>query len=279
MYQQLKEHGYNTTKRVYTIAEIGINHGGDQDTAKRLIDSAAKTGANAVKFQTYITEKRVPKEQKAIFDTLKKCELPFKFFQDLKEHAQQYELDFFSTPFDEESVDCLNEIGCQIFKIASFDICNRRLLKKIAKTGKTSIMSIGMASIEEAEEAYKVLTKNGSKTSILHCVSAYPTLEEDANLAAIFELKNRFSCVIGQSDHTPDIKVPLYAVAAGAQIIEKHYKIDDQMDCVDSPVSINERQFKKMVDEIRNLENIFGPGRLSDNPAEQETRVFRRSSL
>lgn len=278
MYKSLNDFGFPTANRVFTIAEIGINHGGKLDVAKHLIDSAVSTGADAVKFQTYLTEKRAPSGQQAIFDILKQCELPLDTFASLKQHAEQQNIEFFSTPFDEESVDCLEAIGCRIYKVASFDVVNRQLLRKIAQTQKTVIMSVGMAALQEIEEAYTILTQNTQNVAILHCISAYPTQEEDANLAALFDLRKHFPCVIGQSDHTPDIVVPLYAVAAGAQIIEKHFKIDESMDCIDAPVSITENQFKTMVSQIRRIEAIFGESRQERSKADEGTRIFRRST-
>jgi sialic acid synthase SpsE len=275
MQKILKEFGLNTDNSVYVIAEIGLNHGGDIDVAKKLIDSAAKTGVDAVKFQTYITEKRVPKDS-PIFGILKQCELPFDAFKELKNYSENYGIEFFSTPFDEESVDYLENIDCNIYKIASFDVVNNTLLKKIASTKKAVIMSVGMSNIDEINHAYDILKTATKKISLLHCISAYPTSEMDANLAAIFSLKQNYDCVIGQSDHTNDIIVPLYAVAAGAQVVEKHFKIDDAMNCVDAPVSITELQLKKLVSEIRRIESIFGNGQLGITNAQKGTVVFRR---
>jgi len=275
--KKLKEYGFNTENRTYVIAEIGINHGGNIDVAKKLIDSAAKTGCDAVKFQTYITEKRVTQDS-PIFDILKKCELPFSAFGELKEHASQCGLDFFSTPFDEESLTCLQEIECDLYKVASFDVVNHKFLSSIAQTEKPVVLSVGMANIDEIKSAYQILRKGTEKIAFLHCISAYPTQERDANLAAIYELQDKFDCVIGQSDHTNDIQVPLYAVAAGAQIIEKHYKIDESMDCVDGPVSITQKQMVGMVREIRRIESIFGDGRVDISNAQEGTKQFRRYS-
>ena len=152
MNNRLKENGFNTDNVAFVIAEIGINHGGDIGLAKRLIDSAAKTGCDAVKFQTYITEKRVSKKYNELFNILKKCELPFNNFNDLKKHANDAGLIFFSTPFDKESLEYLESIGTDIYKIASFDVVNKPLLKKISKTGKPIIMSVGMANISEIQK-------------------------------------------------------------------------------------------------------------------------------
>lgn len=275
--KNLKKYGFSTDNKVYVIAEIGLNHGGNIGTAKRLIDSAARTGVDAVKFQTYLTEKRVPNHS-PIFDILKKCELPLEAFKELKEYTETYNIEFFSTPFDDESIDFLESINCALYKVASFDVVNHKLLTKIASTRKTIIMSLGMADLSEIEEAFKILNNKTNKLAILHCISAYPTKEEDANLSAIYTLKEKFDCVIGQSDHTAGITVPLYAVAAGSQIIEKHYKIDENMNCVDAPVSITEEQMRNLTKEIRRLESILGNGEFGVRVAEAGCKIFRRNS-
>jgi N,N'-diacetyllegionaminate synthase len=275
--KNLKNYGFNTSKLFYTIAEIGINHGGDLDKAKSLIDSAVRAGADSVKFQTYLTEKRVPKDS-PIFDILKQCELPFDAFEKLKNHADEQNIEFFSTPFDEESVQCLEDIGVNLYKVASFDVANHKLLRRISETEKTIIMSVGMANLHEIQNAYNILKEKTDRIVILHCVSAYPTDEKDANLAVIERLKSEFDCVIGQSDHTNDIQVPLYAAAMGAQILEKHYKIDNEMDCVDSPVSITEEQMLRFTHQLNKLDKILGNSEIGLLDAEEGTKQFRRVS-
>ena len=262
--------------RTYVIAEIGINHMGSVDKAKRLIDSAYMSGVDAVKFQTYITEKRVPKDNQEIFDIIKSCELPFESFGDLQEHTKQYGIDFFSTPFDEESVDCLMDLNIKIHKVASFDTVNHKLLKYISDKAETVIMSTGMSSMDEVKEACTIL-KNIDDIILLHCISAYPTNTEDANLNVIHRLKKEFpSYTIGQSDHTPDIDIPLYAVACGARVIEKHFKIDDS--CVDAPVSIHSIKMIEMIKKIRLLEKILGNGEMGVTESQESTEIFRRFS-
>jgi N,N'-diacetyllegionaminate synthase len=278
MRKKLKAYGLQTDNPTYIIAEIGINHGGDVELARRLIDSAARSGADAVKFQTYLTEKRSPPDKPAVFDILKRCELPFAAFETLKQHADQCGVQFFSTPFDELSVDCLESIGCELYKIASFDIVNRNLLKKIASTGKPVILSVGMANVAEIKTAYKLLRKRTNKISLLHCISSYPTNEGDARLGNIWALEESFDCVIGHSDHTADIVVPLYAVAAGAQVLEKHFCLNGQKDCVDGPVSITEDQMKKLVSETRRLEKILGKTEFGVRDVEKGIVPFRRKS-
>jgi N,N'-diacetyllegionaminate synthase len=276
-FKKLRDFGFNTDNRTYIIAEVGINHGGDLDLAKRIIESVARTGADAVKFQTYLTEKRVPKDS-PIFDILKKCELPFEAFAELQAYAKSLNLDFFSTPFDTDSVDYLASINCDLYKIASFDVVNKNLLGKVATTGKPVIMSVGMSSLDEIKTAYNILKEANANLAILHCISSYPTPEEHASLSVIFKLKHAFDCVIGQSDHTNDVFVPLMAAAAGAQILEKHFKIDYAMDCIDAPVSITEKQLKEIVDGVRRIEKIMGDDKLGVREAEKDIEVYRRFS-
>ena len=276
--KKLKDFGFNTDNRTYIIAEIGINHRGDINIAKQLIDSAVRSGVDAVKFQTYITEQRAPKGNDEVFKILKDLELPFEAFKELKDYAKQYDVDFFSTPFDKESVDYLESIGMDLYKIASFDIVNHQLLREVAKTGKPVIMSVGMSNLNEIEEAYNILKNGTNNIAILHCISSYPTIEKDSNLSNIYKIQKQYDCIIGQSDHTNDIKVPIYAAAAGAQILEKHFKIDDDFECVDAPVSITEIQMKKMVEKVRDLEKIFGNEDFGLREAEKGVDIFRRPS-
>jgi len=212
----LKEFGFNTENRTYIIAEAGINHGGDLDMAMQLIESAARSGADSIKFQTYITEKRVPKEKKELFDILKKCELSFENFAQLKNHAEKNNIEFFSTPFDEESIDFLESIKVKLYKIASFDVINHSFLRSIAKTGKPIIISTGMADSNEISGAYNILKQGTDKISILHCISSYPLDPRNSDLATIYTLQNLYDCIIGYSDHTNDTETSIYAVAAGA---------------------------------------------------------------
>lgn len=274
--KKLKDYGFNTDNRTYIIAEIGINHRGDIKIAKQLIDSAARSGVDAVKFQTYITEQRAPKGNNEVFKQLKDLELPFEAFKELRDYTKQYDMDFFSTPFDKESVEYLESIGTDLYKIASFDITNHRLLAEVAKTGKPVIISVGMSNLDEIRGAYRLLSKGTENIAILHCISSYPTQEKDAKLSNLVKLQKEFDCIIGQSDHTNDIFVPLCAVSAGAQIIEKHYKIDKNFDCIDAPVSITEEQMKKLVDETKKIEMVFGDEEFGLRENEKSAEPFRR---
>ena len=274
--KKLRDFGFNTDNRTYIIAEIGINHRGDINIAKQLIDSAVRSGVDAVKFQTYITEQRAPKGNDEVFKILKDLELPFEAFKELKDYTKQYDVDFFSTPFDKESVEYLESIGTDLYKIASFDIVNHQLLREVAKTGKPVIMSVGMSNLDEIEDAYKILKEGTDSIAILHCISSYPTIEKDSNLSNIYKIQERYDCIIGQSDHTDDIKVPIYAAAAGAQILEKHFKIDEEFECIDSPVSITEVQMKGLIEEVRSLEKIFGNESFGIRKSEEGAKIFRR---
>ena len=276
--KKLRNFGFNTNNRTYIIAEIGINHRGSVKVAKQLIDSAVRSGVDAVKFQTYITEQRAPKGNDEVFKILKDLELPFEAFKELQDYARRHDVDFFSTPFDKESVKYLESIGTDLYKIASFDIVNHQLLREVAKTGKPVIMSVGMSNLDEIEDAYNILKEGTNNIAILHCISSYPTIEKDSNLSNIYKIQKQYDCIIGQSDHTNDIKVPIYAAAAGAQILEKHFKIDDDFECVDAPVSITEIQMKKMVEEVRDLEKIFGNEDFGLREAEKGAGIFRRPS-
>ena len=244
--------------KTFIIAEIGINHGGSFKLAKKLIDSAVRAGVDAVKFQTYITEKRVEKNS-PIFDILKKCELSFEEFRQLKNYSNKKNVEFMSTPFDIESFKFLKSLRVSKIKIASFDTVNTKFLKEISKSKTNFIMSVGMSKLKEIEKAYKILSnRSNNKVSLLHCVSSYPTKEKDSQLNCIALLKRKFKCLVGHSDHTNDIFVPLCAVAMGARIIEKHFMINSNMKCVDKPVSITEDQMRKLVSNIRRFENSLG---------------------
>ena len=264
--------------RTFIIAEIGINHNGDFYKAKKLIDAAKRAGADAVKFQTYITEKRVQKNS-PIFNILKKCELSFKEFYLLKKYAQNKKIEFMSTPFDIESFNFLKKIGVNKIKISSFDIINTKFLKEMSKKHSDFIMSVGMSTYQEIKKAIKILVKNPkNKISLLHCVSSYPTSEKDSQLKCITILKKIFKYKIGHSDHTNDIFVPLCAVAMGAEIIEKHFMLNSKMKCVDKPVSITENQMKKLVIGIRRFEKSLGNNFLGIRKNERKFKIYRRYS-
>ena len=186
--KNLKQNGFITDNNTFIIAEIGINHNGDIEIAKKMIKSAARAGVDAVKFQTYITEKRVPSDS-PIFNILKKCELSFDSFRILKKYSEDHNVIFFSTPFDLESIQFLESINVRMYKVASFDIINHEILKNISKTKKPVILSVGMSNLKEIEAAYNILKPN-NKLALLHCISSYPTMEKMQTLLLSLNYKN-----------------------------------------------------------------------------------------
>jgi sialic acid synthase SpsE len=244
--------------------------------AKEMIVKAKEAGADAVKFQTYKTEKRV-KQDSPIFAILKKCELSDTDTKELSEFCKQQGMIFFSTPFDAECADFLYKLDVPLMKVASFDIVNKNLLRSLTK-GKPVIISRGMSNKKEIDEAIRIFKQKGVSFALLHCISAYPTKDEDANLNVIRTLKANYDCPIGFSDHTLGIKVPVLSVAAGASIVEKHFTLDRNMDGPDHKISCDPKLLKKMVKEIRTVEKILGEGELRAQKAENDILKYRRPS-
>jgi len=266
-------------KKKFIIAEAGINHNGKLKTAFDLVDVAKKNGADAIKFQTYITEKRVNKKYKKIFKILKDCELKYDDFVRINDYCKKKKIIFFSTPFDIEAVDFLETLKVPLYKVASFDISNYELLKRIVKTKKHTIVSTGMANIFEIKKAYNFFNKHKVDLSLLHCISSYPTKEEDSHLSNIKYLKNKFKCNIGISDHTNDIKIPIYGALLGANIIEKHIRINEKHKCIDAPVSITGIQLKRLKIEVDKIQLILNQPTFGVRYAEKNTKIFKRKKM
>lgn len=263
-----------TLDQTFIIAEVGINHNGDIEKAKKLIDAASLSGYDAVKFQTYKTETRIPDLKSEIFAILKKCELKYTDFKILKDYANSKNIEFMSTVFHEDDFNYLDSIENSVYKIASFDLTNLKLIDIVSRSNKAIIVSTGMANISEINKAFDILKKNTVNFCLLHCVSSYPLLDEKANLNAIKTLYDKYQCVVGYSDHTDGIIAPVYATAVGSKVIEKHFKIDD--DCVDASVSIDVKQSKEMISKIRKLEKILGNGKKECQDIEKGTKIFRK---
>lgn len=261
----------------FVIAEAGINHNGDMKLAVKLIQEAKKSGADAVKFQTYITEKRVAKDS-PIFGILKQCELSFKDQEELSKIAESEGILFFSTPFDEESADFLAGLKVPVIKVASFDIVNLRLLKHVAAKKIPVIVSRGMANEKEVDEAVQIFKQCDLPYVLLHCISSYPNKEENANLRVIQALRERYGCLVGYSDHTLGIRVPVLAVAAGAVAIEKHFTLDRAMEGPDHTISCDPKMMSQMVAEIRETEKILGQDEIKVYEPEKPILVYRRVS-
>ena len=263
----------------YVIAEIGINHGGSLHKAKKLIAAAKASNSNAVKFQTYITEKRVKKES-PIFNILKNSELSYDDHRELVKYSKIKKIDFITTPFDIESFNFIyNELKLRTIKISSFDTTNFKFLKHIANFKITVILSLGMASLSQVKKCVSFFSKKKARLVILHCISGYPILENEANLSNIRYLINKYPKLnVGYSDHTNDIKTSLLAVAAGAKIIEKHFMLTNDKKCIDYPVSIDKIKMTKMIKRIREIEKIFNTPNFSEKKVEKNTLQFRRYS-
>lgn len=279
---------------VFIIAEAGVNHNGSLELAKRLVDLAVEAGADAVKFQTFKTEKVVTKyAQKADyqqrttteqtqFEMIKKLEFSFQDFIHIKQYCDSKGIMFLSTPFDIESARFLLDIGVEIFKIPSGEITNYPLLKEIGGYKKRIILSTGMADLGEIEDAMDVLISNGTKReniTLLHCNTEYPTPYEDVNLKAMITLKEAFKVDVGYSDHTEGVEVPVAAVALGAKVIEKHFTLDKNLPGPDHKASLNPQELKMMIKYIRNIEKAMGDGIKKPSNSEQKNINIARKSI
>jgi N-acetylneuraminate synthase/N,N'-diacetyllegionaminate synthase len=282
---------------VFIIAEAGVNHNGDLAKAYELIDVAAESGADCVKFQTFKADKLVSKDAKKAmyqqsnlpskddsqFEMLKKLELSEEWHHLLKNYAISKGILFASTGFDEESVAFLDQLGQPFFKIPSGEITNKPLIEFIAKRGKEVILSTGMATMLEIEQTIAVLEKNGlskSEISVLHCNTEYPTPMKDVNLLAMVKMHQSLGVNIGYSDHTLGIEVPIAAVALGAKIIEKHFTLDRTLPGPDHAASLEPAELKAMVEAIRNIElAIAGSGVKEPSPSELKNMIVARKSI
>ncbi|MEC0129074.1 N-acetylneuraminate synthase [Paenibacillus pabuli] len=275
---------------VYIIAEVGVNHNGSLDRALECVDQAVLCGADAVKFQTFNSKKLVTRHaQKAEYqmentgeagsqlEMLQQLELSHSDFIEIKSYCDKREIDFLSTPFDEESADFLNSIQVDAFKIGSGDMNNIPFLQKVDQYGRPIILSTGMAELIEIRESLEVITK--SNVSLLHCTSDYPAPVEDVNLLAINTMAVEFKKVIGYSDHTKGIEVSVAAVAVGAQIIEKHFTLDRTLPGPDHKASLVPEEFTALVKAIRTVEQAMGDGVKRCMPSEESTKSVARKSL
>jgi pseudaminic acid synthase len=273
------------------IAEISANHNGSLLHAKKLIKIAKKYGADAVKLQTYTPDTLTIKSDKpgfkirgglwngkTLWDLYAKAQTPFEWHKELFDYARKLKIICFSTPFDESAVDLLESLSCPFYKVASFEINHIPLIKKIANTKKTIIISTGMANLHEIDLAYKVAKNNGAKEVILlYCVSNYPSKISDFNFNNIGILKERYKCKIGFSDHSTDNKVVAAAIAAGAEVIEKHIALDGQKKGFDLIFSLRGKEIRDYADTIRDTALLMGKKYFFRNKSEKQNLQFRRS--
>ena len=270
----------------YIIAEAGVNHNGQLDLALKLCDAAKEAGVDCVKFQTWQTEKIVTRKaekatyqsentndaEESQFDMLKKLELSYEDFRLVQEHCNKIGIDFLSTPDEEYSLAFLmNELHLPLIKIGSGEVTNIPYLRQMASYHKPIILSTGMATLAQVAMAYDTLIAAGAPmVSLLHCTTNYPCPKNEVNLRAMQTMKEAFKCPVGYSDHTMGTEIPIAAVAMGAEIIEKHFTLDRNMDGPDHKASLEPHELKYMVACIRNIEVALGDGIKRPNPSEVE---------
>lgn len=277
---------------VYVVAELSANHRQKLDEAVKLIKAAREAGADAVKLQTYrpdtITirsdapEFRIgggtPWDGKTLYDLYREAYMPWEWQTKLKRLADELEIDLFSTPYDKTAVDFLEKMGVPAYKVASFEIVDIPLIEYIASKGKPIIISTGMATLAEIDEAVQVVRKAGAtQIALLKCTSVYPAPPEEMNLRTIPDLAKKFRVPVGLSDHTVGIAVAVAAVVLGACIVEKHFTLSRSVPSPDSAFSLEPQEFKAMVEAIRTAEKALGEVNYEVSEQEASSHVFRRS--
>jgi N,N'-diacetyllegionaminate synthase len=281
---------------VFIIAEAGVNHNGSIELAKQLIDVASEAGANAVKFQTFKAENLVAKNTKKAeyqkkttdasesqFDMIKKLELDVETHKELIAYCQEKDIMFLSTPFDHDSINLLNDLGLQTFKIPSGEITNLPYLRHIGSLDKQVVLSTGMSNLQEVEDALTILINSGTSKeniTVLHANTMYPTPMEDVNLNAMLTIHKEFDVDVGYSDHTLGVEVGIAAVTMGASCIEKHFTLDKTMDGPDHKASLEPKELGVMVSSIRNIEKALGSSEKKPSPSESSNiKVVRKSII
>ena len=278
-------------KTPFFVAEVSANHNGSLPHAKKLIKIAKKYGADAVKLQTYTPDTLTLQSNKpdfrirgglwngkTLWDLYEKAQTPFEWHKELFNYAKKLKITCFSTPFDESAVDLLESLNCPFYKIASFEMNHIPLIKKIAQTKKTIIISTGMANLKEIDLAYKTAKNNGAKEVILlYCVSNYPSKISDFNFNNVNILKERYKCKIGFSDHSTDNKVVAAAIAAGAEVIEKHIALEGQKKGFDLAFSLKGKEIKDYAQVVKNTSLMMGKELFFRNKSENQSLQFRRS--
>lgn len=281
--------------KVIIIAEAGVNHNGDYELAKRMVVAAKESGADYIKFQTAVPElvisRFAPKAEYQLgttdteesqLDMCRAIHLPITDYLPLKQYCDEIGIKFLSTPFDLVSIDALDELDMDFFKIPSGEITNLPYLQKIASKGKPVILSTGMSNLGDIEAALSVLENSGllrDRIILLHCNTEYPTPYEDVNLNAMLTLADAFGVQSGYSDHTKGIEVPLAAVALGACLIEKHFTLDNTLPGPDHQASLEPAELKQMVDSIRNIEKCLGSRLKKVSPSEEKNMIVARKSI
>lgn len=278
---------------IVIIAEAGVNHNGSMELAKKMVHAAKEAGADYVKFQTFVPKELVSRYaakadyQKETTDAgesqlqmLEKLALREKDFVELKQYCKECGIGFISTPFDLKSMEFLESLDMDFWKIPSGEVTNYPYLEKIGKTGRKVVMSTGMCELSEIREAIQVLEENGTMDiTLLHCNTEYPTPFEDVNLRAMEQMKQELGKPIGYSDHTIGIEVPIAAAALGAVVIEKHFTLDKSMDGPDHRASLEPDELKQMVIAVRNIEKCLGDGVKRRTDSEEKNLTVARKSI
>lgn len=282
-------------KKIFIIAEAGVNHNGDLRVAKKLIDVAKRAGADAVKFQTFKSgnivtrsaqkagyQKRSTAKNESQFNMIKGLELDVDAHKQLIGYCRKKNIAFLSSPFDIESIGLLDQLGLKTFKIPSGEVTNLPYLRKIGRLRKKIIMSTGMADLGEVCSALKILIDAGTpkeNITVLHCTTAYPAPVEDVNLLAMLTIKDTFKIKVGYSDHTIGIEMPVAAAALGASVIEKHFTLDRRMKGPDHKASLEPAELCAMVKAIRNIEKALGDGAKRSLVSEAKNKGIARKSI
>lgn len=277
------------------IAEAGVNHNGNIQLAKKLIDVASHCGVDYVKFQTFKAEslvsghaekadyqKKTTQADEGQYEMIKKLELDLNAHKELIKYCNAKGVRFISSPFDIDSIDLLYDLGVDLFKAGSGEITNYPYLQKLASKGLPVILSTGMSNLSDVEQALEVLLTGGLKReniTLLHANTEYPTPFEDVNLKAMLTLKEAFKVNVGYSDHTPGIEVPIAAVALGAVVVEKHFTLDKNMEGPDHKASLEPEELNEMVKAIRNIEKALGDGIKQPSPSERKNMPIARKSI
>ena len=278
-------------KAPFFIAEMSANHNGSFEHAKKLIKTAKVNGADAIKLQTFTPDTMTLKSDKKYFkvnkglwknkklwDLYNEAKTPLEWHKPLFDYAKKLKLTIFSTPFDETAVDFLEKLQCPIYKVASFEMTDISLIKKIALTKKPMIISTGMATMKEIEKTFKVAKDNGANDiTLLYCVSNYPSKVSDFNLNNIKILKDKFKCRVGLSDHSLDNTVAMSAIAAGAEVIEKHIGLDNQKTGLDIKFSLKGKEIKLFSKTIKDTHKLLGKKYFFRSDTEKDSLIFRRS--
>ncbi len=281
----INDRNINLESKVFVIAEAGVNHNGDMNLARQMIDVAAEAGADAVKFQAFKAEKlilknieKAPYQKKTTnssesqYDMLKRLEVTREQTVQLIEYCKMKKIIFLSTPFEQASLDELDQLGVPAFKVAATDITNIQFLRQVAEKKKPIILSAGMCYLEEVEKALKAIYPINRDVILLQCTANYPIQDTEANIKVIQTFKDAFDILVGYSDHSQGIGASPYAVAIGAKVIEKHFTLDKSMEGPDHKASVTPEELRQLVSDIRRVDKYLGSGIKMPSCSEQLTR-------